>query len=123
MPLYVKAGSILPIGPNIQFSTEKAADPIELRVYCGADATFNLYEDENDNYNYEKGVYATIPFRWDEQKQTLVIGERKGNFPGMLKKRTFHIVWVHDGHGTGIETTNKPDRNVTYSGKELSIRK
>ncbi len=82
IPLYVRAGSIIPMGPDVEYSTEKPADPIELRVYRGADGAFTLYEDENDNYNYEKGVHATIPLRWDDAKKTLTIGERSGRFPG-----------------------------------------
>jgi alpha-D-xyloside xylohydrolase len=89
LPLYVRAGSILPMGPDLEWSAEKPADPIELRVYRGADGEFTLYEDENDNYNYEKGTYATVPLRWDDSKQALMIGERQGQFPGMLASRTF----------------------------------
>ena len=76
LPLFVRAGSIVPLGPVMQYATEKPADPIELRVYRGADGKFTLYEDEGDNYNYEKGKYATIPFEWNEAKQTLTIGKR-----------------------------------------------
>ncbi len=81
LPLYIRAGSILPLGPDEEWSTEKPADPIELRIYRGADADFTLYEDENDTYNYEKGAYATIPLHWDEAKQALTIGDRKGSIP------------------------------------------
>ena len=86
IPLYVKAGSMIPMGPYIQYATEKPADPIELRIYPGADGTFELYEDENDNYNYEKGKYALIPFSWNDKTKTLTISDRKGEFDGMLKK-------------------------------------
>ena len=123
MPLYVRAGSILPLGPFKQYSTEKAEDPLELRIYAGADCEFELYEDENDNYNYEKGVYATIPFRWDEKSKTLFIGKRKGSFPGMLKKRTFHIIWVKKDHGVGLDVTRDADQTVSYSGKTIKIRR
>ena len=85
IPLFIRAGSILPMGPEEEWSTQKTPDPIELRIYRGADGDFTLYEDENDNYNYEKGAYATIPFHWDEAAQTLTIGDRKGHFPGMLR--------------------------------------
>jgi len=120
LPLFVRAGSILPYGPMIQFAAAKA-DPLELRVYRGADGDFTLYEDEGDNYNYEKGVYATIPIRWDEKKQTLMIGARHGQFPGMLRERTFRIVWVKPEHGVGIDSTDKADAEVRYSGNMLSI--
>ncbi|HEK86170.1 MAG TPA: DUF4968 domain-containing protein [Candidatus Aminicenantes bacterium] len=123
MPIYVKAGTILPMGPKMQYSTEKPADPIELRVYPGADAEFILYEDENDNYNYEEGIYALIPIRWDEKNQTLTIGERKGSFPGMLAKRTFQIIWVKNNHGTGVEPEKQPDKVVVYEGKAIQIKK
>jgi len=121
MPIYVRAGSIAPMGPVMQWSTEKPDDPIELRVYRGADAEFTLYEDENDNYNYEKGVYATIPFHWDEAKQTLTIGDRKGEFPGMLPTRTFRVVFVRENHGAGILSEDRPDKTVRYSGKSVSV--
>ena len=82
------------MGPFLQYSSEKPADPIELRIYPGANGYFTLYEDEGDNYNYEKGKYATIPISWNDAKHTLEIGKRAGDFPGMLKERTFNIVWV-----------------------------
>ena len=85
-------------------STAKPADPIELRVYPGADGDFTLYEDENDNYDYEKGVYATIPMHWDDAAHTLTIGERKGTFPGMLSRaRSGWCLSIAD-HGTGVES-------------------
>ena len=111
------------MGPYLQYADEKPADPVELRVYTGADASFTLYEDENDNYNYEKGVYATIPFKWNEREQTLTIGERQGEFPGMLRNRTFNLVWVNKGHGVGVEPTVTVDKQVQYSGEEIVIRK
>jgi alpha-D-xyloside xylohydrolase len=122
MPLYVRAGSIIPMGPDLQYAAEKAADPIELRVYRGADGSFTLYEDENDGYNYEKGILATIPIRWDEASQTLEIGGRKGKFPGMLESRTFNIVFVSEDHGSGIEPTRGADRTVRYTGERASVK-
>lgn len=91
IPLYVPAGSILPMGPREQYTTEKPADPIELRIYPGADATFTLYEDEGTNYNYEKGQYSTITLRWDDRSSELEIGQRTGSFPHMLSQRSFSI--------------------------------
>jgi alpha-D-xyloside xylohydrolase len=111
----------VPLGPEKEWSTQKAEDPIELRVYRGADGDFTLYEDENDNYNYEKGAYATIPIHWDEAQQTLTIGERKGEFPGMLQNRTFRVVFVGAQHGVGIGPENKPDKVVQYSGRQLAV--
>ncbi len=121
IPLMVRAGSIVPMGPLVQYSTEKPADPIELRIYPGADGSFTLYEDENDNYNYEKGVYSTIGFHWDDAKRQLRIEARKGMFSGMLKTRTFNVVIVGKGHGTGGEVTPKPDRVITYGGEQVKV--
>jgi len=121
LPLFVRAGSIVPMGPEKEWSNEKPEDPIELRVYRGADGDFTLYEDENDGYNYEKGVCATIGFHWDDAKQTLTIGERKGEFPGMLAERGFQIIFVSGNHGVGIQAENKPDRVVRYSGKSTTV--
>jgi alpha-D-xyloside xylohydrolase len=117
IPLFVKGGSIIPMGPLIQYSTEKN-DPLEIRVYPGADGDFTLYEDENDNYNYEKGIYSTIVFRWNESANTLNIGKRQGDFPGMLKNRTFKVVFVSPNHGTGIEVTDEIEKVVKYNGME-----
>ena len=121
LPLYIRAGSILPLGPDEEWSTEKLADPIELRIYRGADADFTLYEDENDTYNYENGAYATIPLHWDEAKQTLTIGDRKGQFPGMKESRTFQVVFAGEHHGAGINPEGRPDKTVTYSGKPVVV--
>jgi alpha-D-xyloside xylohydrolase len=92
-----------------------------LRIYRGADGDFTLYEDENDNYNYEKGVHATIPFHWSDAAHTLTVGDRQGQFPGMLQSRTFRVVFVDEKHGTGIEPANEPDKIVQYSGKQISV--
>jgi alpha-D-xyloside xylohydrolase len=121
IPLYVRAGSILPMGPDIQYSTEKAPDPIELRIYAGANGGFTLYEDENDNYDYEKGVHSTIPFRWDDASRTLTVGDRQCEFPGMLQSRTFHIVFVGEGHGIGVAPTPEADKIVKYSGHQITV--
>ena len=93
VPMFVRAGSILPLGPVMQYVGEKAWDNLEIRVYPGADGTFTLYEDEGDTYNYERGIYSTITFRWDDSHKTLTVGARKGSFPGMLATRQFTIVW------------------------------
>ncbi|HKS83187.1 MAG TPA: glycoside hydrolase family 31 protein [Candidatus Acidoferrales bacterium] len=121
IPLFIRAGSIVPMGPDIEYSTQKPADPIELRVYPGADGDFTLYEDENDNYNYEKGVHATIPFHWDDARRTLTIGAREGKFPGMLESRTFRVVFVGEGHGIGIDPSAQPDKIVQYSGQPVTV--
>jgi alpha-D-xyloside xylohydrolase len=120
LPLFVRAGSIIPYGPAIEYAME-TNNPIELRVYRGADGSFTLYEDEGDNYNYEKGKYATIPISWTEADRKLTIGKRQGKFPGMLKERTFHIVWVSPDHGTGIPSVESADAVVHYNGNTLQV--
>ncbi|MDP9959570.1 glycoside hydrolase family 31 protein [Chryseobacterium lathyri] len=110
IPLYVKAGSIIPFGPDVQYATEKKWDHLILKIYPGSDADFVLYEDEFDNYNYEKGDYTEIPMHWDNKSSTLTIGNRKGKYTGMLEKRTF--------------TVNLPDgqqKTIAYSGEKIKI--
>jgi alpha-D-xyloside xylohydrolase len=119
--LYVRAGSIVPMGPYIQYADEDSG-PIELRVYAGTDGAFTLYQDQGDGYGYEHGLRATIPIRWDDTTQTLTIGQRFGNFPGMPEKMTFHIVWVRKDHGVGIPPAERPDQTLTYSGQSVSVR-
>jgi alpha-D-xyloside xylohydrolase len=121
IPLFVRAGSIIPMGPDEQYASEKPADPIELRIYRGADGAFTLYEDENDNYNYEKGAHAEIPISWNESRRTLTLGARVGSFPGMLKERTFNLVFVGDHHGVGVEPAPTFDRSVHYAGQAMTV--
>jgi alpha-D-xyloside xylohydrolase len=121
LPLYVRAGSILPLGPDVEYASQKSADPIELRIYPGADGNFTIYEDENDTYNYEKGSYATIPLHWDDKSGTLMIGDRKGSFPGMLSNRKFNVVVVKNGRGVGIDLTANPDRVIEYAGQAKAV--
>lgn len=122
IPVFVPAGSIIPIGPEIQYASEAPADPIELRIYRGGDGSFELYEDENENYDYENDIYSTIRFTWNDKEKILSIGERKGDFPGLLKERTFNIVLVSRDHGTGIESTKTADRVVMYDGRGIEIK-
>jgi alpha-D-xyloside xylohydrolase len=122
IPLLVKAGSILPMGPFLQYASEKPADPIELRIYPGANGNFTLYEDENDNYNYEKGVFSIISFSWNDAKRQLTIGKQKGSFPGMLEKRNFQIVLVGKDKGNGIELTERPNKVIQYYGEEQIVQ-
>jgi alpha-D-xyloside xylohydrolase len=121
IPLHIRAGSILPMGPDLEWATQKAADPIELRIYTGADGSFTIYEDENDTYAYEKGARATIPMQWDDANRKLVIGDRQGQFPGMLAHRTFRIVFVGEGHGVGIEPSAQVDKIVDYAGEAITV--
>jgi len=122
LPLYVRAGSILPLGPTVEWTTEKPEDPIELRIYPGADGDFTLYEDENDNYNYEKGAHATIAMHWDDAAHTLTIDPREGSFPGMLVKRTFRVVLIAPNHGTGIAMSATEEKVVHYTGEKISVQ-
>lgn len=121
MPLYVKAGSVLPWGPDVQYSTEKNWDNLEIRVYPGQDGSFVLYEDENDGYNYENGRYTEIPFSWDEASQTLTIGARKGEFDGMLAERTFNICKVSVRRAAGDAHETNFSAVVTYRGEEVTV--
>jgi alpha-D-xyloside xylohydrolase len=121
MPLFVRAGSIVPMGPELEYASEKPADPIEIRIFTGASGSFVLYEDEGDNYDYEKGAHATIRFDWDEAAKKLTIDKRTGQFPGMLEHRTFHIVFTDADHGTGIELSKRTDKVVEYSGNAIAI--
>jgi alpha-D-xyloside xylohydrolase len=122
IPLYVKAGSILPIGPGVQYATEKNWDYLEMRVYEGANGEFTLYEDESDNYNYEKGIYSTITFLWNDAKKVLTINDCKGSFPGMLTERKFNIIRVARNKGTGMTVANMFDQMVVYQGKKVVVK-
>jgi alpha-D-xyloside xylohydrolase len=122
IPLFVRGGSIIPLGPDLQYAGEKPADPIELRVYGGSDGSFTLYEDEGDGDHYEQGAYATIPIQWNQSRKTLTIGDRMGAFPGMLKERTFRIVWVSKGKGIGASLQTTADAEVPYAGKSVDIK-
>jgi alpha-D-xyloside xylohydrolase len=123
MPLFVRAGSVVPLGPSLQYASERPADPVELRVYTGADGRFTLYEDAGDGYDYERGEYATIEMRWDERKQTLTIGPRQGRFPGLLEQRTFRVVWVGPRHGHGLQSSVVADAEVAYRGQPVAVRR
>jgi alpha-D-xyloside xylohydrolase len=121
IPVFVREGSILPVGPEIQFTTQKPADPITLFVFAGKDGAFTLYEDENTNYNYEKGAYALIPFTFTDATKALVMGSRKGHFPGMTEKRTFNIVLVTPGTPAKLKFDVIPDKVISYDGTEQKI--
>jgi alpha-D-xyloside xylohydrolase len=122
IPLFIKAGSIVPMGPVIQYTGEKSADALEIRVYEGGNGEFTLYEDENDNYNYENGKYSTITFNWNDANKTLTINDRKGSFTGMLAERKFNIVLVSKNKGTGMDQVEKFDKEVTYAGKKSVVK-
>jgi alpha-D-xyloside xylohydrolase len=125
LPVHARAGAIVPVGPELQHTGEKPADPITLHVYAGADGAFSLYEDDGLTYGYERGALSRIPIRWDDARRTLVIGAREGSFPGMLARRTFHVVLVTPERpaafpgaaaGAGAATT------ITYDGAAVERR-
>lgn len=122
LPLYIKAGSILPLGPKVQYATEKKWDNLDICIYPGADGEFVLYEDESDNYNYEKGMFSTIKLHWNDASRTLTIEDRKGEFPKMLKRRNFRITLMQPGKQSAETVMTSPDKKVTYSGKKLVVK-
>jgi alpha-D-xyloside xylohydrolase len=119
IPLFVCAGSIIPFGPDVQYAAASPSDPIELRVYRGANGAFTLYDDAGDSYKYEKGERALIPIAWDEASQTLTIGKREGSYPQMQAERTFNIVWVTEGHAVGDTPAESFDAVVHYNGEAV----
>ncbi len=121
IPLYVRAGSILPLGPEIEWAGQKPSAPIELRVYRGANGSFELYEDAGDTYAYEKGAHSVIPTQWDDATKTLTIGARQGSFPTMVKERTFNVVFVSANHGVDGEETSNPDKVIQYTGDAVTV--
>ncbi len=121
MPLFVRSGAIVPFGPEIQYTDQKPADVINLYVYTGENGEFTLYEDENLNYNYEKGAYSMIPFSFDNATGTLTIGDRKGEFPGMLKERTFNVIKVSPSTPVAYSRDAK-GQEVKYSGSKVSVK-
>lgn len=119
IPLFVKAGSIIPFGPDIQYAAEKTGYTLRLYVFPGGNGSFTLYEDENTNYNYEKGAFSTVPLNYDEATRTLTIGTRKGQFAGMQQKRLIELFWVKDYHGGGLKA--QPHQVVEYDGNQIQI--
>jgi alpha-D-xyloside xylohydrolase len=121
MPVYVRAGSILPLGPDLQYTAEKPADPITLFVYAGADGAFTLYEDQGTTNDYETAAFAEIPLKWTDATKTLTIGARTGSFTGMLSSRTFQVVRIASGKAVGYPSTATPDKTVTYTGAAMDV--
>jgi alpha-D-xyloside xylohydrolase len=122
IPIFVKAGSIIPCGPEIQYTVEKNADPIQLFVYSGSNGSFTLYEDENVNYNYERGKFSKILFTYNEKEHSLTIAKRIGEFEGMPGTRTFMIKWINKNKPSGIDFTMKPDKVIVYDGSAQKIQ-
>jgi len=122
MPLFVKAGSIVPVGEEIQYASEKPDAPITLYVYAGSDGTYSLYEDEGTNYNYEKGEYAIISFSYNDASKELTIWQREGEFPEMIKQRVFHIVLINKEKAKGFDTKPEPSATITYNGSVQTVK-
>jgi alpha-D-xyloside xylohydrolase len=122
MPVHVKAGSIVPTGPEIQYTDEKPADPIVLWIYAGADGAFTLYEDDGLTYGYEKGAFSRIPLRWNDAARTLSIGKREGSFEGMLKERTFEIILVAKDKPVGFTFDPRSDKTLHYDGAATEVK-
>ena len=123
IPVFVPEGSILPVGPEMEWSDQKKAELIDLYVYAGKDGSYTLYEDEGTNYNYEKGKYAMIDFKYNDAQKTVTIAARKGAFDGMLQKRRFNIVLVSDNNQQGISLAKAPKgKMVKYAGKAVTVK-
>ena len=120
--MFVREGSIIPFGPEMQWSDEKPAELINLYIYTGTDGQFQLYEDEGTNYNYEKGKCATIDFNYDEATRTLTIGERKGSFKGMLKQRRFNVIVITRDNPRELDLENPAGQMVEYNGKQVTVK-
>jgi alpha-D-xyloside xylohydrolase len=123
MPLFVKAGSIIPVGPEIEYTSQKPADPVVIFVYTGADAAFTIYEDEGTTYDYEQGNYSLIPIKYSEINRELIIGEREGTFPEMLKERTFKIKWVTEEKPVPFDADTDGDLELKYSGEKITVER
>ncbi|HLZ54080.1 MAG TPA: DUF5110 domain-containing protein, partial [Verrucomicrobiae bacterium] len=122
IPIYVRAGSIVPIGPEIQYTGEKPADPITLHIYAGANGRFTLYEDDGLTYGYEHGAFARIPILWDDARHTLTLGKRQGTFKGMLSERTFNLVLVTKEKPAGFSFAPMPERSIKYNGRPVQMK-
>ena len=123
IPVFIPEGAILPIGPEMQWSDEKKPELIDLYVYAGKDGSYTLYEDEGTNYNYEKGKYAVIDFKYDDARKQVTIGARKGSFDGMLQKRRFNIILVDQKKQQGVNLAKSPKGKVVkYAGQAMTVK-
>ena len=122
IPVFVREGSIIPFGPEMEWSDEKPAELINLYIYAGQNGSFQLYEDEGTNYNYEKGKYATIDITYDDATRTVSVGARKGQFTGMLKNRRFNVVLITKDSAKPLNLDNPEGKMVQYVGKATSIK-
>jgi alpha-D-xyloside xylohydrolase len=122
IPVHVRAGAIVPLGPELQYTGEKAADPLLLMVYAGANGQMTLYEDDGQSYGYEKGELSRIPISWDDAAKTLTLGARSGSYPGMLTTRTVQIVLVNASKPVGFSFTPQADQMLSYTGEAISAK-
>ena len=123
IPVFIPEGAILPIGPEMLWSDEKKPELIDLYVYAGKDGSYTLYEDEGTNYNYEKGKYAVIDFKYDDARKQVTIGARKGSFDGMLQKRRFNIILVDQKKQQGVNLAKSPKGKVVkYAGQAMTVK-
>ena len=122
IPVFVRAGSIIPYEPVMQYVGEKPSDPTTLYVYSGADGHFTLYEDQGTTFDYERGAFSEIPIRWDDKTNTLTIGQRTGTYEGMLHHRTFEVVLVSKAHPAGLSLTPAPLKSMNYTGAEIQVK-
>jgi len=122
IPVFVREGAIIPFGPAMEWSDEKPAELINLYVYAGQNGTFQLYEDEGTNYNYEKGKWATIDISYDDATRTVSFSKRKGQFPGMLKERRFNVVLITKDAPKALNLENPEGTMVKYNGKATSVQ-
>jgi len=122
MPLHIRAGSIIPFGPDLQYAAEKKADPLTLYVYTGADAHFTLYEDDGLTYGYEKGAFSKIPLTWNDKSKTLTLEKRTGTFPGMLEKRTVNVIFITPEKSVPYSPEARPDKTITYTGDAVDVK-
>lgn len=123
MPIYVKAGSIVPTGPAVQYVYEKPAAPLTLNIYTGADGFYELYEDDGKTYDYENGAFSRIPLHYSDKSGTLTIGDRTGFFNGMVRNREFHIRWIHGPRENAADFSAKADMAVRYNGTAIRVRR
>jgi alpha-D-xyloside xylohydrolase len=121
MPTFVRAGSIVPIGPAVEYADQDLDGPITLFIYAGADGAFDLYEDDGETYAHQAGAFTRIPIRYDDASGTVTIGAREGAYPGMARQRTFHVRWIAGPSPGASDLDARPDRTVRYAGAEVRV--
>jgi alpha-D-xyloside xylohydrolase len=122
MPLFVRAGSIVPTGPDVEYTDQRLDGPITLLIYTGVDGAFDLYEDDGVTYAHQEGAFTRIPIRYDDASGAVTIGAREGGYPAMPRERTFHVRWISGPSRDAANFDARPDRTVGYSGAEVTVR-